>query len=131
CGGDRTREGDHLTTDSCQQIPSESESAGSAAWITFSAILPFWLALLEEGINAFPDVPREHVLNHHFSRVAISVLKSAFELLVEGFLADLDRIRRLRGDLAPERERLFPFIPGSDHAINESDAQGILRRDHL
>src|SRR6266404_2967515 len=103
----------------------------SAGQITDSAILPFWFALLDEGINAFFGVSREHVLDHHFSGVAIGVLKPAFELPVERSLSDLDDIGRLRGDLAPERERLFPFIPGSNHAIDEADAQRVLSRDHI
>ena len=60
---------------------------------TSLAIFPFGFAFLDEGINPFLSIPREHVLDHHLSGVAVGVLKSKFDLPVERFLADLDDVR--------------------------------------
>src|SRR6266478_3204627 len=95
------------------------------------AILPFGFAFLNEGINAFLGVAREHVLDHYLGGISVGVLKPKFDLLVERFLADLDDIRRLRGDFATERQRLFALSPGSNRTINQTDAQGVFGRDHV
>jgi len=45
------------------------------------SILPFRLALLDEGANAFLGVARHHVLGHHLGGVAIGLGKGRDRVL--------------------------------------------------
>src|SRR5262245_55132727 len=92
------------------------------ASIASSAILPARVALLQEGAHAFVRIARHHVFGHHGRCIAIGVGETHLELPVEGFLADLERVCRLRSDPPGQRDRLVALDAGGDDAVDEADA---------
>src|SRR5215475_15943754 len=68
-------------------------------------ILPFRLALLDEGADALNGVARHHVLGHDLRCEAVGLGEVHLGLAVEGLLAELDGIGRFARDLLRQRNR--------------------------
>src|SRR5260370_21840996 len=89
--------------------------------ILFLSVLPFRLALVDEGADAFLGVARHHVLGHHLRSVTIGVRKAHLGLAVERFLAEFYRIGGFQRDFFGQPDRGIPVRPSGDDAVDEAD----------
>src|SRR5882724_3474707 len=87
-------------------------------------VLPFRLALLDEGADAFLGVAGHHIFGHYLCRIAIGARKAHFGLTIERGLADLYRVGGFARDLLRQSDRRVPLGAGSHNAVDEADIPG-------
>src|SRR5262245_30086999 len=86
-------------------------SAGSSfdKSVGCSAVLPFWLALADEGVQPFFSVARHQVLDHDFGNIPVGVGQVHFCLPVETLFANFYNVTGFVRDLLREGERFLAF----------------------
>src|SRR5262245_14777909 len=91
-----------------------------------SAVLPFWLALVDKSLQPFFSVARHQVLDHDFRSIPVGVGQIHPCLPIETPFADFYDVTGFFGDLSREGERFLAFGSGINDAVDQPDAIGIV-----